>query len=377
MGQRLPRPDAGQPLQRRLLAAGHRARRAAAAPHPQRDDGRGHGRRGLQGRVQLRPARDQLPLRRRAAGRRRARRSTRTAPRRSPPRTARRSPSWRSSTSARATRATSTSRCAAPTARSSSTTTSGLFDRFLAGMLAGLRELTLFLAPNINSYKRYAARLLRARRRSPGATTTAPARCASSATAPAGASSAASPGADVNPYLALSALIAAGLHGVDAELELEPALEGNAYEADRAPAGARDAARRPRPVRGERDRARRLRRGGRRRTTSTTRASSSRPSTRPSPTGSASGASSGCRRRLGLARADPAAGRAGSRSPSASRRAPGGPSPRRSPCSPCRPHTGHRLYPSSVRRAPYTSIGPTADRHFGPPVVAGSDRSAG
>ena len=37
----------------------------------------------------------------------------------------------------------------------------GLFDRFLAGMLAGLRELTLFLAPNINSYKRYAALLLR------------------------------------------------------------------------------------------------------------------------------------------------------------------------------------------------------------------------
>ena len=33
----------------------------------------------------------------------------------------------------------------------------GLFDHFLAGMLAGLRELTLFLAPNINSYKRYAA----------------------------------------------------------------------------------------------------------------------------------------------------------------------------------------------------------------------------
>ena len=37
----------------------------------------------------------------------------------------------------------------------------GLFDRFLAGMLAGLRELTLFLAPNINSYKRYAALLVR------------------------------------------------------------------------------------------------------------------------------------------------------------------------------------------------------------------------
>jgi glutamine synthetase len=41
------------------------------------------------------------------------------------------------------------------------------------------------------------------------------------------------PGADVNPYLALAALIAGGLHGVDEGLELEPALEGNAYEAER------------------------------------------------------------------------------------------------------------------------------------------------
>ena len=37
---RLPRPRAGQPLQRRLLAAGHRAGRAADPPHPQRDGGR-------------------------------------------------------------------------------------------------------------------------------------------------------------------------------------------------------------------------------------------------------------------------------------------------------------------------------------------------
>jgi glutamine synthetase len=51
-------------------------------------------------------------------------------------------------------------------------------------------------------------------------------------------------GADVNPYLSLSALIAAGLHGIESELELEPALEGNAYEAtDRpqVPATLRDA----------------------------------------------------------------------------------------------------------------------------------------
>jgi glutamine synthetase len=51
------------------------------------------------------------------------------------------------------------------------------------------------------------------------------------------------PGADVNPYLALSAMIAAGLHGIDSELELEPALEGNAYVADkpRVPGTLRDA----------------------------------------------------------------------------------------------------------------------------------------
>jgi glutamine synthetase len=51
------------------------------------------------------------------------------------------------------------------------------------------------------------------------------------------------PGADVNPYLALSAMIAAGLHGIDEELELEPAVEGNAYAADkpRVPSTLREA----------------------------------------------------------------------------------------------------------------------------------------
>jgi glutamine synthetase len=37
----------------------------------------------------------------------------------------------------------------------------------------------------------------------------------------------------VNPYLALSALIAAGLHGVDNDLHPGPAFEGNAYESDK------------------------------------------------------------------------------------------------------------------------------------------------
>jgi glutamine synthetase len=38
------------------------------------------------------------------------------------------------------------------------------------------------------------------------------------------------PGADANPYLAFAALVAAGLHGIEHELELGPAFEGNAYE---------------------------------------------------------------------------------------------------------------------------------------------------
>ncbi len=51
------------------------------------------------------------------------------------------------------------------------------------------------------------------------------------------------PGGDVNPYLAVAALIAAGLHGLENELPLEPAFEGNAYTAGRG-AGAAHAARR-------------------------------------------------------------------------------------------------------------------------------------
>ena len=148
--------------------------------------GAGHGGRELQGRVQLRPARDQLPLRRRAARPPTSTRSTRTAPRRSPPRRAWRSPSWPSSTSARATRATSTSRSRDERRRDAvRATTEQLFERFLAGQLACLRELTLLLAPQRQLLQALRGAARSRRPRSPGATTTAPARCASSATAPA------------------------------------------------------------------------------------------------------------------------------------------------------------------------------------------------
>jgi glutamine synthetase len=103
-----------------------------------------------------------------------------------------------------------------------------LFRSFLAGQLACLREMTLMLAPNVNSYKRYAS------------TSFAPTTVAWGhdnrtcslrvvGHGPGRRFENRAGGADLNPYLALSAIIASGLHGLDAGLELEPALEGNAY----------------------------------------------------------------------------------------------------------------------------------------------------
>ena len=109
-----------------------------------------------------------------------------------------------------------------------------LFRGFLAGQLACLREMTLLLAPHINSYKRYAAATF-------APTTVAwgqDNRTCSLRVVGHGPSLRFENrvgGADLNPYLALSAIIASGLHGVDAELELEPAVEGSAYAAHERP----------------------------------------------------------------------------------------------------------------------------------------------
>jgi len=119
---------------------------------------------------------------------------------------------------------------------------SKLMEHWIAGQLATLRELTLFFAPNINSYKRYVegsfaptavawgldnrtcalrvvghGRSLRVENRVPGG--------------------------DVNQYLAVAALIAGGLYGIEHELELEPIFEGNAYVSDapRVPSSLRQA----------------------------------------------------------------------------------------------------------------------------------------
>jgi glutamine synthetase len=119
---------------------------------------------------------------------------------------------------------------------------SPVFSRFVAGVLATLRDFTLLYAPTVNAYKRY----------QPGSfAPTAVAwgednrTCALRVVGhgPGLRVENRVPGGDVNPYLAQAAMLAGGLYGIRNELELEPAFVGNAYaaEAARVPSTLRDA----------------------------------------------------------------------------------------------------------------------------------------
>ena len=95
------------------------------------------------------------------------------------------------------------------------------FRHYLAGQIACARELAVFLAPTVNSYKRFVAgswapttlawgrdnRTCGFRVVGHGASLRVETRI---------------PGADVNPYLTFAALLAAGLHGIEAGLEPPP-----------------------------------------------------------------------------------------------------------------------------------------------------------
>jgi glutamine synthetase len=104
---------------------------------------------------------------------------------------------------------------------------------FIAGQIAHMAELTLLYAPNINSYKRYvpgsfAPTAIRWGRDN---------RTCSFRLVGHGPSLRLEnriPGGDVNPYLAVAGMIAAGLDGVKQKLPLEPAYAGNAYVAESA-----------------------------------------------------------------------------------------------------------------------------------------------
>ncbi len=121
---------------------------------------------------------------------------------------------------------------------------SPLMEHFLAGVLASMGELTYLYAPNVNSYKRFVAgsfaptaiawgrdnRTCALRVVGHGQSLRMENRV---------------PGGDVNPYLAVAALVASGLDGIERELALEAPFPGNAYASDkpRVPTTLRDAAR--------------------------------------------------------------------------------------------------------------------------------------
>ena len=120
---------------------------------------------------------------------------------------------------------------------------SPLMRQFVAGQLAYAREITWFLAPYVNSYKRFQVGTFAPTRaiwsldnrtagfRLCGADTKAiRIECRVG-------------GADLNPYLAFAALIAAGLAGVEQNLTLEPAYVGDAYQDKSVARSAENAAR--------------------------------------------------------------------------------------------------------------------------------------
>jgi len=105
---------------------------------------------------------------------------------------------------------------------------SPVFNGYLAGLTAYMGELSIFIAPNVNSYKRYAAE-------SWAPTTLAWSHdnrtCGFRVVGHGNGFRIESriPGADANPYLAFAAMIAAGLQGIEEKLDAPPMFEGNAY----------------------------------------------------------------------------------------------------------------------------------------------------
>lgn len=110
---------------------------------------------------------------------------------------------------------------------------SDLGRQFIAGQIAHLAEMTILFAPNINSYKRYVSgsfaptaiawgrdnRTCALRLVGHGAGLRLENRV---------------PGGDVNPYLAVAGIIAAGLDGIKKSMKVESAFTGNAYASDLA-----------------------------------------------------------------------------------------------------------------------------------------------
>jgi glutamine synthetase len=107
---------------------------------------------------------------------------------------------------------------------------SAMMEQYLAGQLTHAGEITYFLAPYINSYKRYMAGTFAPTRavwsfdnRTAGYRICGVDTKAIRVECRVG-------GADLNPYLASRALLAAGLDGIENKMKLEPAFSGDAYD---------------------------------------------------------------------------------------------------------------------------------------------------
>ncbi|MGP9789015.1 glutamine synthetase family protein [Roseinatronobacter sp. NSM] len=119
---------------------------------------------------------------------------------------------------------------------------SALMRQYMAGQLAHAREITAFLAPNVNSYKRFCTGMFAPTKavwsldnRTAGFRVCGDGTKAVRVECRIG-------GADLNPYLACAALLAAGLAGIEEGMALEPELRGDMY-------GAREAREIPKTLR--------------------------------------------------------------------------------------------------------------------------------
>jgi glutamine synthetase len=108
---------------------------------------------------------------------------------------------------------------------------SATMKHFLAGQLAHAQAITAFLAPHVNSYKRFCVGMFAPTK----AVWSNDNRTAGFRVCGEGTKSVRIEcrigGADLNPYLAMAALLAAGLDGIDRKMELEPEMRGDMYQA--------------------------------------------------------------------------------------------------------------------------------------------------
>ena len=108
---------------------------------------------------------------------------------------------------------------------------SDLMKHYIAGQLAYAREMTVFLAPYVNSYKRFTIGMFAPTKAVWSADNRTSGFRVCGEHTKAIRVECRIPGSDVNPYLACAALLAAGLAGIEQKLELEPEMKGDMYTA--------------------------------------------------------------------------------------------------------------------------------------------------